>query len=143
MANKALLVIGLGLAFAGCTSDGDGDGGGDVLPKRGELANDPTIVSAAARCSCGGEICSGGTPTNSHVRVRVDASDPMGATNLGSCAGTVSSASDQDSYDGAGCYLYFMSTPACAIGQTLVVGLTVSNDTGGVTTASVQLTVSE
>ena len=144
---RSLLVLCLGLAAAACASDDGGGGGGgtgeDTLPKRGELASDPTIVSAAARCSsCGFTDCLGSDPMNSHVRVRIDASDPMGASNLGSCAGTLGSITDQDTYgDGnsGGCAVYFQ-TP-CTPGGSITVGLTVANDTGGVTTASVKLTV--
>jgi hypothetical protein len=147
MIRKALLVIGLGFALVACASDDDGGGGSgdDALPKRGERDTDPTIVSATARCSCGGEVCNAGDPGTSHVRVRVDASDPMGASNLGTCAGTLGGATDQDSYsDGnnTGCYLYFKTAAACAPGQVHTVALTVSNETAGVTTASVKLTVS-
>ncbi|MBA3460223.1 MAG: hypothetical protein H0T46_09710 [Deltaproteobacteria bacterium] len=138
-----LLALGLGVALAACADDGgSGAGSGnDTLPKRGELASDPTIVSATARCSCGGEICSGGDPGNSHVRVRVDGSDPNGASNLGTCAGTLGDVMDQGSYSGSACTLYFKTPSACATGAVHTVGITVSNDTGGVTTASVKLTV--
>src|SRR5687768_15879219 len=92
-------IVVLGLALAACASDDGGAGeGDDALPKRGELATDPTIVSAIATCSCAGEYCSVGEPVNTHVRVRVAASDPMGAGNLGNCAGTMADTSDQDSY---------------------------------------------
>lgn len=137
-----LLVMGLGLVLAACADDGGGGAGdgNDTLPKKGEVATDPTIVSATARCApCGGEICSGSDPANSHVRVRVDASDMGGASNLGTCAGTMAALSDQDTYDGGSCNLFF-KTP-CTAGSPVTVGLTVSNDKGGVTTASVKLTI--
>jgi hypothetical protein len=138
-----LLVMGFGLFLAACADDGGSMGpgdGDDTLPKRGELATDPTIVSATARCApCGGEICTGSDPANSHIRVRVDASDMGGSGNLGTCAGTLAALSDQDSYDGGSCTLFF-KTP-CTAGSPVTVGLTVSNDKGGVTTASVKLTV--
>ena len=138
-----LLVVGFGLVLAACADDGGSmgpGGGGDTLPKRGELATDPTIVSATARCSaCASEECFGGDPVNSHIRVRVDASDMGGASNLGTCAGAMAALSDQDSYEGGSCNLFF-KTP-CAAGSAVTVGLTVSNDKGGVTTASVKLTI--
>ncbi|HEY5926365.1 MAG TPA: hypothetical protein VIV11_31985 [Kofleriaceae bacterium] len=142
MTSKWLVVI--ALTLAACASDDGGAGSGDdSLPKRGELSSDPTIVSAVANCSCGGEICSGGE-TNTHIRVRVAATDPAGLPNLGNCSGTVNGASDQDSYGGGSagsdCYLYFQT--ACTPSQAFTIGLTVSNDMGGVTTASVKLTVS-
>jgi hypothetical protein len=143
---KMALVAATAIAtLGGCTGDDDGGGGGggDTLPKRGERATDPTIVSAAASCAaCGGTICTGSDPANSHVRVRVDASDPMGAANLGTCAGTLAGIMDQGAHgDGGGssCYLHFKL--ACMPGQVHTVALTVSNATGGVTTASVKLTV--
>ncbi len=145
MTSKWLVVFALLGACASDDSGGSGSGD-DTLPKRGELATDPTIVSAAANCGCGGEICDG-TPgsANTHVRVRVAASDPMGVSNLGNCAGTLSGITDQDSYGdgsaGSDCYLYFQTPTACAAGQVHTVALTVSNDTGGVTTASVKVTV--
>lgn len=144
MTKTTLLAMGFGLVLAACADDGGtGAGSGnDTLPKRGELASDPTIVSATARCSCGGEICSGGDPGTSHVRVRVDGSDPNGASNLGTCAATLGDVMDQGSYDGSSaCTLYFKTPAACAAGAVHTVGITVSNDTGGVTTASVKLTV--
>jgi hypothetical protein len=135
----------LAFVFVGACASDDGGGAGDgddTLPKRGELATDPTIVSAVANCSCGGEICSGGTE-NTHVRVRVAASDPEGVSNLGNCAGTLAGITDQDSYGdgsaGSDCYLYFKT--ACVANQSHTVALTVSNDTGGVTTASIKVTI--
>jgi hypothetical protein len=142
MTFKWLVVLAL---VGGCASDdsggaGDGD---DTLPKRGELTTDPTIVSAVASCSCGGEICSGGDTTNAYVRVRVAASDPAGVENLGTCAGTLAGITDDDSYGGGSagndCYLYFKTT--CAANGVHTVALTVANATGGVTTASVKVTV--
>jgi hypothetical protein len=143
MMKTTLMALGLGLVLAACADDGGtGAGSGnDTLPKRGELATDPTIVSATARCSCGGEICSGGDPGTSHVRVRVDGSDPNGVMNLGTCAGTLGDVMDQGSYTSSVCTLYFKTPAACVVGSVHTVGLTVSNDTGGVTTASVKLTV--
>lgn len=147
MTSKWLWVVALVVALVcACASDEDGGAGSgdDTLPKRGELATDPTIVSAVASCGCGGEIC---TPdsANTHVRVRVAASDPMGVSNLGNCAGTLAGITDQDSYGdgsaGSDCYLYFQTPTACAAGQVHTVALTVSNDMGGVTTASVKVTV--
>ena len=141
---KTLLVLGFGMVLAACADDGGGNGAGsgnDSLPKRGEMAADPTIVSATARCSCGGEVCSSGDPANAYVSVRVDASDMAGAANLGTCAGTMGAVSDQGSYEGSTCSLY-LHTP-CTAGSAVTVGLTVSNEKGGVTTASVKLNVAQ
>ena len=142
--NRMCLIF-LGLTLAACSSDAGSSDGADTLPKRGEVATDPTIVSATARCAaCSGEICSGDVPPNSYVFVRVDSSDPMGVTNLGNCAGMLANNTDQDTYgDGqnSSCRLFFKLP--CAVGQNHVVDLTVSNSTGGVTSASVKLTVSE
>ncbi len=142
--NRMCMIL-LGVTLAACSSDAGGNDGADTLPKRGEVATDPTIVSATARCaSCGGEICDGNSPPNSYVGVKVASSDPKGATNLGTCAGTLGNNSDQDTYgDGrnSGCELFFKLP--CAPLQVHVVDLTVSNKTGGVTSASVKLTVSE
>lgn len=151
MSSKWLFIAGLGLGLFGCASDdGGGAGGGDdTLPKRGEMASDPTIVSATAKCStCDSEECiglpDGPPPTNDYVRVHVNASDPMGDTNLGTCAGMLSNISDEDTYsDGSGsssaCNMFFKL--ACTAGQVHTVRITVANETGGVTTASVKLTV--
>ncbi len=134
----------MGLGLFGCASDDSSNGvgnGNDTLPKRGELASDPTIVSATARCSaCAYVDCFGSDPPSSHIRVRVDASDPMGASNLGTCAGALNMLSDQDGYDdGNECNLFF-KTP-CMAGTLQTFGITVSNSTGGVTTASIALTI--
>jgi len=88
-------------------------------------------------------VCSGGDPQNGYYSVRVDGSDPKGQSNLASCAGTLDATSDQGTYgDGTDCYLYFKAATTCTVGGAVTVGLTVANGTGGVTTASVKLTVS-
>lgn len=136
MMNKGWSVMILGLALAACADDGGVEGnGGDSLPKRGEMVTDPTIVSATARCTTGEGVGSGPT-----VEVHVAASDPAGKDNLGTCAGTTGAISDQDTFGESGCYVYLPQ--ACVAGEVKVVGLTVSNDKGGVTTASVKLTLS-
>lgn len=140
-----ILMVCLGWALAGCADDGGGGAGSgnDTLPKRGQVASDPTIVSATAQCSCGGNTCPGGDPRTSHVRVIVFGSDMAGASNLGSCAGTLLDVMAQGGYNGAAaCALYFKTPSPCAVGSSHAVGITLSNDTGGVTTASVKLTVS-
>lgn len=138
MTSKWLVVI--GLALSACASDDGGGGAGagnDTLPKRGEVSTDPTIVSATAYCSTGGD---GGSASDSYIEVKVAGSDPMGQPNLGTCAATIDSVTDQDSFgSSSSCYLYIKS--ACQVGQVHTVGLTISNDTGGVTTASVKLTI--
>jgi hypothetical protein len=143
MTFKWLVVLAV---LGGCASDDNGGAGGgdDTLPKRGEMTSDPTIVSAVATCSCGADgDCQVGSPANAYVQIRVASSDPMGVANLGSCSGTLAGISDQDSYGdgsaGSDCYLYFKTT--CTAGQAHTVGLTVANDTGGVTTASVKITI--
>nr|MBA3453379.1 hypothetical protein [Deltaproteobacteria bacterium] len=102
-----------------------------------ELTSDPTIVAATA--SCNGEIVLPDQPPGTpHLSVRVAATDAQGQENLGNCIGETSASSDQGSF-GSGssgsCYLDF--SVACTVGKTYVVDLTVSNETGGVTTASV------
>lgn len=140
MMRNAAFVLGLAGGLLACSSDGAGSGE-DTLPKRGEMATDPTIVSAVARCSCGGLVCDVGSPQTSHISVRVNASDPMGS-NLMSCAGMIGAASDQGGFAGD-CRLEIMAPAPCALGQTHTVDLTVANATGGVTTASVNLTVTD
>lgn len=132
---KALLGLVLGLSLVGCGSDG----GEDSLPKRGEMAADPTIVAATA--SCNEEISIPGQPPGTpNLQVRVTASDPAGQDNLGNCIGETGASSDQGSF-GSGsagsCFLEF--SVACTVGKSYVVDLTVSNAKGGVTTASVSV----
>ncbi len=130
---KSLLLVALLMA---CGSDG----GEDALPKRGQRDTDPTIVSATARCSCGGEICSGGDPVTSHIRVRIDATDPMGAGHLGTCAATIGGITDQGSFgEDDSCYAYVETS--CVLGETETVDVTISNESGGVTSASVSIVV--
>jgi hypothetical protein len=135
---KWLTVVLFATMAAACASDDNGGGGSgdDSLPKRGELSTDPTIVSAAARCTTNGI-----TPDKFLV-VDIRASDPMGETNLGSCAMNVGSATDQSGFSESGCYLDLRSV-ACQVGSSYTVGITVSNSTGGVTTASVTLAAAE
>lgn len=134
---KPFLVTFLVLAASACASDGVAGGGGDgddTLPKRGEMASDPTIVSATADC----HVANGPT-SPAAVEVNVDASDPMGQANLGSCAAVIGDETDQGGFgEGDSCYLYFQNM-MCTAGETILVDLTVSNQTGGVTTASVRL----
>jgi hypothetical protein len=145
MTCKSLLVFSLGMALFSCSSDGGG--GDDTLPKRGEMASDPTIVSAIASCStCGGEICvPNETEAATYLVIRVASSDPAGVENLGTCSGTVNGITDQDEYGGGSagsdCYLYFKS--ACAAGDVFTADLTVSNLMAGVTTASVKVTAAD
>jgi hypothetical protein len=117
------------LTLAGCASNGSASGE-DVLPKRGERATDPTIVAATAHCYPAAD----GQPA--YLDVVIDASDPAGRANLGTCAATVDGMSDRDSFgDSESCYCHVV-TP-CSAGQTFTVDMTVSNSTGGITTASV------
>lgn len=124
MNGKASLLIGI-LALAACSSD---NSGGDTLPKRGDRDTDPTIVSASARCD-----------SATSIKIQIGASDPKGLANLGTCAATIGSATQQDTFLEGSCYLYF--SMQCAGGLQLDTSITVGNATGGVTTASVQLTV--
>lgn len=137
MMNKAWSVMALGLVLAACTDDGGVEGSGDDrLPKRGEMATDPTVVSAAGYCS----TVDGNPSGRPSVNVVVDASDPAGRENLGSCAGTTGTITGQGSFGvSIGCYLVLPQV--CTAGEVKVVGLTISNDTGGITTASVSLTL--
>ena len=134
----ALLLATMTTACATDDSGGAGDGG-DALPKRGALASDPTIVSATAAC----RIASGPTVPPA-LSLQVDASDPAGKGHLSSCALTVGSMSGQDNFSdsGSSCYVYFQGM-ACTPGSTYTIGIVVSNDTGGVTTASVAVTATE
>jgi hypothetical protein len=136
------LGLGLGLGLAACATDGDGAGSGeDILPKRGELATDPTIVSATARCWSGEISVPGGPEQPLYIGITVAGSDPMGAENMGTCAGSLGGGTaDQDTFSSSGnCYLDLRT--ACTPGSNITVGLTVSNKTGGVTTASIRLTI--
>lgn len=57
--------------------------------------------------------------------------------------GTLGSETNQDNYSSynSSCVLNFFDTK-CVAASTVTIGLTLSNDTGGVTTASVKLNVS-
>ena len=112
------------VALTACASERED--GNDVLPKRGERATDPTILSA--RATCEGTI---GT------HVTVEATDPGGVANLGTCSISLGGATLEDTFDTGGCYLYFEHD--CSAGAATVIDLTVSNDTGGFTTASVSV----
>jgi hypothetical protein len=128
------------LAMAACTGPDDGGTAGDgddALPKRGELATDPTIVSATIQC----QEASGPTVPQ-RLSMQVDASDPGGKTNLGSCALTVGTMSGQDDFYQGSCYVSFDGM-ACVPGTTYTLGLVVSNATGGVTTASVNVVATD
>jgi hypothetical protein len=151
MKHSIVLVLGLALAaLGGCaTDDSDGEAGGgsgsegsggggtggnggdDVLPKRGEMVGDPTIVSAVAKC----HTPAGASP---FWWIEVSASDPKGNQNLGMCATTVGEVTEQQIFDeDAGCKIAFLEP--CAAGEMKTVKILVSNETGGVTTATVSL----
>ena len=136
-----MIVVALAGALSGCSSDGAGSGA-DTLPKRGELVSDPTIVSATAKCSCGDGGCGSGDPRTTHVRVELSASDSMGEANLSTCAVTIGATSEQDGFYFSTCVAYLAVTTPCAVGQVHTADIIVSNNTGGVTTASVDVTVS-
>jgi hypothetical protein len=133
---KAALGLVLGLALVGCSDGGEGSGE-DSLPKRGENTTDPTIVAATANCESDGDGAPG-IPAVVNLAVRVTATDAAGQENLGNCVGATAASTDDGSF-GSGsagtCYLRF--SIACTKQTPYVVDLTVSNATGGVTTASV------
>jgi hypothetical protein len=91
-------------------------------------------VSATARCS-----------DTTTIGVSVYGSDPGGLENLGSCAAFVGTSGDNGSfnveYASGSCYVAFSAS--CAVGDTFDIDLTVSNQTGGVTTALVRLVTSD
>ena len=139
--SKTMAALLLAMIATACTSDGPAGSGDDVLPKRGELTSDPTIVSARASCY-GGVVAPGGTPPPPELRIRIDGSDPTG--KLGTCAITIGSITEQDDFDDGTCVVFFSSSDiSCEAGTKQVVGITASNQTGGFTTASVTLTVAD
>ena len=125
-----LLTIAL-VVLAGCATDG-ARSGIDTLPKQGEMAADPTIVTAQARCVTDSET---GT---THLELTITGSDPMGAANLGHCGMTVGTVSDTEVFSGQSCYT--MITTPCTVGAAMVVAISVSNQIGGVTTAAIEVT---
>ena len=125
---KVVAYLFAGLVTVGCSGGAEGGDGIDELPKPGEMSGDPTIVSASAGCEL----------THSELVILIAGSDPMGVDNLGTCAATRDDAMFNGSFDGDTCAVY-LGTP-CAAGDTYLVELTVSNETGGVTTATVEVT---
>jgi hypothetical protein len=123
----------LAVSAAACTDGGSDNGGSgsgnDVLPKRGESTTDPTIVSASARCG-GGEFSFKG------LVIVIAATDAGGTENLGSCAVNLGGTTQQGTFEGS-CYVE--ASPTCTANTDYTVGITVSNNTGGITTASVKL----
>jgi hypothetical protein len=118
----------LSLSVVGCTDDSKGSAL-DTLPKRGERATDPTIVSAVATCT--GELMFKG------LVVLIDASDPASA-NLGTCAATSDVTTAQGTFTTSGrCEVDLVRE--CVVGTDYVVDLTISNKTGGVTTATIKV----
>lgn len=124
MANRLWLLV----LLAACVSDRDGD---DALPKRGERATDPTILAASASC------VSGSHPTLD-VGVRIEASDPKGLGNLGTCTATIAGESAEDALDDGECLAYVPGP--CTPGESFLVDLLVTNTTGGFTQASLKMT---
>jgi hypothetical protein len=123
-----LLIIGPSVLIA-CGGGGGAESSVDTLPKRGERATDPTIVSATAGCT--GDLMFKG------LVVQIDASDPA-PSNLGSCAATFGADMGQGMFSASGrCTVEL--TRDCGVGTDYVVDLTISNKTGGVTVASVKL----
>jgi hypothetical protein len=129
---KATVLI---LFIAACGTDGGAGDGKDVLPMRGTTATDPTIVSATASCY---------TDSEAHVTytsLKVAGSDPAGMAHLGTCAATINGMTDSDSFgESSSCYVRVLGD--CTVGAQIVAGITVSNDLGGVTTASTKVTIS-
>jgi hypothetical protein len=141
--SKTLAALLLAMMATACTGDESPAGAGDdILPMRGERTGDPTIVSAVA--SCAGRIVLPDSPptTPPNLEIEIDGSDPMGESKLGHCAVTIGSVTNQDSFYDGSCDVAFLSIP-CEHGKSHVVGITISNETGGVTTASVTLTVAD
>jgi hypothetical protein len=130
---KAFAILLLAMTACGTDDSGTAGSGDDALPKRGEVASDPTIVSATVECQA-----ASGPTVPQRLSLQVDASDPAGKTNLSSCALTVGSMSGQDDFYQASCYVSFDGMP-CVPGTTYTLGIVVSNATGGVTTASVNV----
>jgi len=110
--------------LVGCGGDDTPLGGADMLPKRGERASDPTIVSATAECN-------GARDTD----VLVGASDPMGEANLGTCSVTIGTRTEQGAFYEGFCDVTIDDTN-CMPGP-VVISMTVGNKTGGFTMASV------
>ena len=125
-----LLVCALAL---GCGGDGNGGDGDDSLPKRGERDTDPTIVSATIDCIVEG--------TASSAEIRIAATDPMGTANLGTATVMFEGMTDVDAgfSSGSANTSYHAFDVPCARGTTYTVDITVSNNTGGVTTASTKI----
>jgi hypothetical protein len=117
----------IGLSLVACSDSGDGL---DTLPKRGERTTDPTIVSAAAGCS--GELMFKG------LVVRIDATDST-PSNLGTCAAAFEGATAMGTFVETTSRCLAQLVRDCVVGTDYVVDLTISNKTGGVTTASVKL----
>lgn len=117
----------IGLSLVSCS---DGEDALDTLPKRGERTTDPTIVSAAAGCS--GELMFKG------LVVRIDATDST-AANLGTCAAAFDGATALGTFVETTSRCVAQLTRDCVVETDYVVDLTISNKTGGVTTASVKL----
>jgi hypothetical protein len=142
MTIKWLAFVGLALTACGSDDNGPAGDGKDTLPKRGELSGDPTIVSATAQCSWGNDDVPAPGDLPKYIELKVAGSDPAGQPNLGTCSVTMNSVSDQDSFGtSSNCYMYLNKGSTCNAGEVATFGITVSNDTGGVTTASVKLTV--
>jgi hypothetical protein len=125
----SVCVMCLGLA-ACSTDDGDSAGSGeDVLPMRGEMATDPTIVSATANRPSG----------SSYAWLRVAASDPKGTSNLATCAFIIDGVTHQGYFsDGYEQCTADLDEP-WPTGTVNTVKVIVSNATGGFTSASISL----
>ncbi len=114
--------------------DGGTTPGRDALPKRGERATDPTVITITATCWL--------SVSPPPVVIEILGSDPMGDLNLGTCQvtldGRVEDGQFGDASDDATCAASF-ATNGCAGGASHVVDVLVSNKTGGFTQASVAL----
>ena len=123
------------LLATACADVGDGQ---DILPKAGELAVDPTIISTTVRCV---------TTVGEHVReiwteVAIMASDSKGYANLDWCSATRGVDTHvawfpSATYSYLGCTL---SYPICQVGDQYIMKIKVRNKPGGTNIASVMMT---
>ena len=101
---------------------------------RGAMATDPTIVSATASCFVDSEA------HVTYISLNVSGSDPAGMAHLGTCAATINGMTNSNPFgDGSSCNVSVVGD--CTVGAQIVAGITVSNDLGGVTTASTKVTI--
>ena len=119
-----LLLVASCLTLAACAAGeperhppGDGPGSGSDDP------SDPTIVSVAATCQM-----------MVRVQLRIFATDPAGETNLSTCSGALGSARGDGTFASGLCIVTLQTS--CANNQPALVGVTVTNKSGGSTSGS-------